>query len=81
MANKKDIKIIPRLAQKFMRDTELLEGTENIRWEMYLVIFVGYLILLGVITFLPIVFSLKVLGLIIGSFILIDLFRSLKEKI
>jgi len=81
MANKKDIKIIPRLAQKFMRDTESLEGTENIRWEMYLVIFVGYLILLGVITFLPIVFSLKVLGLIIGSFILIDLFRSLKEKI
>jgi len=81
MPNKKDIKIIPGLPKIRMSETQLAEGEQEVKWEMYLAIFASYLILLGVVTFLPIAFSLKLIGLIIGSFILLDLFRSLKERI
>ena len=61
-----------------------IEGSEETKskliWKPFLLIFGSYLILLAVITFLPITFSLKLIGLMIGSFLIEDLHRSLKAR-
>lgn len=69
-----DIKIIPTLPQ----EPKIPEGKE---WSFLLIpllFFVCFLVLFILVVYLPAPFSLKVLGLLIGSFILEDIFRSLK---
>jgi len=74
----KDIKIIESLP----RASELLKTEEDHRL-FYLsapLIFLAYLFLLGIISYLPINFSLQITGLLVGSFLLFDIFRSIKAR-
>ena len=74
----KDIKIIeslPRVPESFKpgKDYKLFHLSA-------LSIFLAYLFLLGIVSYLPITFSLKITGLLVGSFLLFDIFRSIKAK-
>lgn len=50
-------------------------------WITSLGIFFCFLILLAAVTYLPIGFSLKVMALLIGSFLLIDIHKSIKLRL
>lgn len=71
---KKDLILIPRLEKAKRRIKKKIKAGE------YLVIFPLYLILLVLIVYLPIDGIMKVLSLLIGSFILFDIHHSLKRK-
>lgn len=74
---KKDVIIIPRI-QKFFKQKKVSVKKNTYNYFLTL-IFVLYLFLLVIITFLPIANSLRILALLIGSFILEDLHHSFKK--
>lgn len=43
-------------------------------------IFIAYLVLISVLTFLPIMESLRVVGLLIGSFLIGDILQAIKRR-
>lgn len=79
MADKeKETIIIPRAKEFFKKTKESLEG-KNPYVFYFVLIFVLFAVLLVLITYLPMDHSLKVISLIIGSFVLIDIHHSLKS--
>ena len=74
----KDTILIPAKVQKFLK-----QKTVSVKKSLYnhqlVLIFLLYLILLAVITFLPMSNTLKILGLLIGSFILEDIMHFIKK--
>ena len=74
----KDTMLIPAKVQKFLK-----QKTVSVKKSLYnhqlVLIFLLYLILLAVITFLPMSNTLKILGLLIGSFILEDIMHFIKK--
>lgn len=48
---------------------------------LFAMVFGGYLALLGLLTFLQLDFSIKILALLVGSFILIDLHKTLAKHL
>lgn len=78
--NKDTIVIAPRIATiaKFIRKKK-----DELKRSPYVLvfafIFLGFLLLLVLITYLPISKDLKILGLLIGSFILEDVLHSFKK--
>ena len=75
---KKDVKIIKGLKQNIPERILPIDSEHDRKVIIRFSVFVGFLILLGYITFLPVAFTIKILALVIGSFILLDIFRSLK---
>jgi len=60
----------------------LVEKSKRIEiWVTSLGLFICFLILLAAVTYLPIGFSLKVMALLIGSFLLIDIHKSIKLRL
>lgn len=74
---KKEIIVIPRVARFFRKKKEELK--RNPQCLVFVLIFSGFLILLVSITYLPISRDLKIMGLLIGSFILLDILHSFKR--
>jgi len=74
---KKDVIIIPR-KQKFLKQVKA-SVKKSFYNHLVVLIFLLYLVLLAVVTYLPLTNSLKILGLLIGSFILEDIHHSLKK--
>ncbi len=72
-----EVKIIPPL-QRFMKQ-KIVSIKKSLYNHQFLLIFLLYLVLLSVITFLPMSNSLKIMGLLIGSFILEDIHHSFKK--
>lgn len=75
----KDLKLVPPISIK--RPEATCECVDKSFVYFPLGIFIAYLILVVGITFLPLTFTLKILGLVIGSFLLFDILLSFKHKI
>ncbi len=73
----KDIKIIPRVKNPVLSSEEGRCICKD-KFILFGIIFGGFLIMLTVITFLPLSFPLKLAGVLIGSFLLVDLHKTLK---
>jgi len=74
---KKETIIIPRVAKFFRRKKEELKRNPHVL--ILVLIFLLFLLLLVLVTYLPISIGLKILGLLIGSFILEDILHSFKK--
>lgn len=75
----KTIKVVnPTPKQKTKRKKRTKSDTFSLTLAL---IGLSYLVLLTVISFLPLPFSIKFVGLIIGSFILIDIFHGYKAYV
>jgi len=74
---KKDTIIIAPLKKLIERRVAAVK--KNVYQYLLVLIFIFYLVLLVAITFLPITNCLRILSLLIGSFILEDIHHSLKK--
>ena len=73
----KESTIIPPI--QTLRSKEEISVSTKDKRILYLGVFISFICLITVVTFLPMSQTLKMVSLIIGSFILVDLHRTLKR--
>lgn len=81
----KEFAIIPRVSSASKEALKIplkrkYVGIKSPEIIICLAMFVAYLILISVITFLPIIIGFKVIGLLIGSFIIGDILQIIKRR-
>ena len=76
---KKDIIIIPSKRIKRFLKQKVSSVKKNFYNHLLVLIFLMFLVLLAVVTYLPMSNVLKILGLLIGSFVLEDIHHSFKK--
>ena len=74
----KDIKLVPPAA--IVRPVPTNNNNKETFKSSLLGIFIVYLILTVAVTYLPLCLTLKILSLVIGSFLLFDILHSLKRR-
>lgn len=74
----KDIKVVPPAS--IVKPEPTFDNNKDPFKISLLGIFISYLILTIIITFLPLCLTLKILSLVIGSFLLFDILHSLKRR-
>lgn len=74
---KKEVIIIPSI-KKFIQQKKasLKKNSYNI---ILILIFIMFLVLLCIVTFLPVIIAIKIIALVIGSFIIEDIHHSFKK--
>lgn len=74
----KHVPAAPKVAEEFGEET--LKDYDKIYYISLSLIFLGYLLMIVLITLLSISMVFKIFALLIGSFLIIDIHRSLKAK-
>ena len=86
MADEKEFKIIPRSSlpeKESVKRTDSKEeylGIKSPEIIICLAMFVAYLILISLLTFLPMTLLFKIVSLLIGSFIIADILQIIKRR-